>query len=152
MTTSNSFMTDDHRQCDDLLAEAEMAQGKGDLAAARSAFAQFRAAMLEHFDVEEKILFPRFEAKTGMTQGPTAVMRGEHEQMRDLLDAALAALAEPDGGDYSGLVETLIILMQQHNMKEENILYPMCDQHLADESAALVDQLAGQLAGERKQA
>lgn len=143
MTTINSFMTDDHRRCDDFLAEAEMALGKGDLPAARSAFEQFRTAMLEHFDFEEKALFPRFEARTGMSSGPTTVMRGEHMQMRGLLDDAQAALAAPDGGDYPGLVETLIILMQQHNMKEENILYPMCDQHLADEAATLVDQFAG---------
>lgn len=146
MTIINSFMTDDHRRCDDFLAAAEVALGKGDLPAARSAFAQFRAAMLEHFEFEEKSLFRRFEARTGMTQGPTTVMRGEHMQMRGLLEDAEAALAEPDGGDYLGLIETLIILMQQHNMKEENILYPMCDQHLADEAETLVDQFAGERA------
>ena len=37
--------------------------------------------------------------------------------------------------------ETLLIMTQQHNMKEENILYPMCDQHLADVSEALIGRL-----------
>jgi iron-sulfur cluster repair protein YtfE (RIC family) len=32
-------------------------------------------------------------------------------------------------------------MMQQHNMKEENMLYPMCDQHLMDQIDALLPQL-----------
>lgn len=51
-------------------------------------------------------------------------MRGEHDQMRELLVAAKFALDARDEDDYSGTAETLLIMMQQHNMKEENILYP----------------------------
>jgi hemerythrin-like domain-containing protein len=50
--------------------------------------------MLHHFGVEESVLFPRFEQSTGMYRGPTQVMRGEHVQMRQLLAAAEAALAD----------------------------------------------------------
>jgi hypothetical protein len=37
----------------------------------------------------------------------------------------------------------LLILMQQHNMKEENILYPMCDNALgtSDVGQVLADRL-----------
>ena len=76
-----------------------------------------------------------------MTMGPTQVMRGEHEQMRELVAAATSALVDGDADAYAGEAETLLIMMQQHNMKEENILYPMCDQHLADELGALVPGL-----------
>jgi iron-sulfur cluster repair protein YtfE (RIC family) len=38
--------------------------------------------------------------------------------------------------------------MQQHNMKEENILYPMCDARLAGRAAELGAELSRQLAGE----
>ena len=55
-----------------------------------------------HFDAEEAILFPAFEAHTGMSMGPTRVMRNEHDQMRELLDAAKKALDERDAEDYSG--------------------------------------------------
>ena len=34
--------------------------------------------------------------------------------------------------DYLGIADTLLILMQQHNMKEEQMLYNMMDQHLTD--------------------
>ena len=41
--------------------------------------------------------------------------------------------------------ESLLIMMQQHNMKEENVLYPMCDQHLVGEPAVL-ERLQSELA------
>lgn len=145
MTTIRSFMTDDHRRCDDLFAEAEQAIGKGNLEAAQAAFGHFRTTVLAHFASEEKTLFPSFEAKTGMTMGPTQVMRMEHEQMRALLDDALAALTTGDSEEYLGIADTLLIMMQQHNMKEENVLYPMCDQHLSNELAPLLERLETEL-------
>lgn len=146
MTTIRSFMTDDHRHCDDLLAEAEQAMAKGNLQAGKAAFQHFSTALLAHFAAEEKTLFPSFEVKTGMTMGPTRVMRMEHEQMRSLLAEAEVALANGDGDDYIGSVETLLIMMQQHNLKEENMLYPMCDEHLAAECGALLLHIEAELA------
>ena len=138
-------MLEDHRHCDDLFAAAEQSAGDGDLVAARLAFGQFRDAVLRHFTGEEATLFPAFEERTGMRMGPTQVMRGEHAQMRELLGAAGAALAAKGADDYSGYAETLLIMMQQHNMKEENVLYPMCDQQLGDAAGALVERLRSEL-------
>ena len=146
MTTIRTFMTDDHRHCDDLFAEAEQAVAADNAQAANAAFGHFRLATLAHFDSEEKTLFPTFEAKTGMTMGPTQVMRMEHAQMRTLLDDARDALAAGNKDDYLGIAETLLIMMQQHNMKEENVLYPMCDQHLTGETPALLARLETELA------
>lgn len=141
MTTIRSYMTDDHRHCDDLFAEAEQAVGKGNLDLAQATFGHFRSAVLAHFNTEEKTLFPTFEAKTGMTMGPTQVMRMEHVQMRALLEEAADALKAGNAEDYLGLADTLLIMMQQHNMKEENMLYPMCDQHLTAELPAILERL-----------
>jgi DUF438 domain-containing protein len=79
-----------------------------------------------------------------MTSGPTEVMRGEHRQMRDLLAQMRASLANRDSDDFGGNAETLLIMMQQHNMKEENILYPMCDNALggSDVGASIASRLA----------
>jgi hemerythrin-like domain-containing protein len=57
-------------------------------------------------------------------------MRMEHGQMRGLLVQMAANLAVRDAEDFGGNAETLLILMQQHNIKEENILYPLCDRTL----------------------
>lgn len=146
MTTIRYLMTADHRRCDDLFAATEQAIGGNDHDAAATAFAQFQMAMLAHFAAEELSLFPAFEAKTGLHQGPTQVMRLEHEQMRGLLSEAGEALLAGNVDDYLGQAESLLIMMQQHNMKEENILYPMCDQHLVGELPAVLERLGSELA------
>ena len=126
-----------HRHCDDLFVAAEEATQRGDWAAAAPGFELFHGQMKAHFEAEEGLLFPAFEAATGMSAGPTQMMRHEHEQMRSLLSHLAAACAAHDGEAYAGVAETLLMLMQQHNMKEENILYPMCDQALGAEAERL---------------
>jgi len=140
-----NFMSDDHRHCDDLFAVAEQAAADSELVRAQNAFGIFQMAMLRHFIGEEQTLFPAFEQRTGMRMGPTQVMRAEHEQMRELMVAAADALAQEDTEAFIGQLETLLIMMQQHNMKEENVLYPMCDQHLAAEQDGLIERLQGDL-------
>lgn len=119
-----------HKHCDELFASAEEACANGDWKAGGDAFALLHDELETHFNSEEQLLFPAFETATGMTSGPTEIMRGEHRQMRALLAQMKAALAGRDGEAFGGDAETLLILMQQHNMKEENILYPMCDKVL----------------------
>lgn len=119
-----------HKHCDELFADAEDACASGDWDAGAKAFALMRDELETHFASEEELLFPAFETETGMTSGPTEVMRGEHRQMRDLLIQMQEALSSRDSDAFGGSAETLLILMQQHNMKEENILYPMCDNAL----------------------
>ena len=145
METIRKCLTEDHRACDAAFAATEQAVAAGGWKTAGVAFNTLRNAMLAHLAAEEEILFPAFEARTGMTMGPTRVMRAEHAQMRELLAAAAEALAVKDADDYAGNAETLLILAQQHNMKEENVLYPMCDQHLAGEVEALVRRLEAAL-------
>ncbi|MCB1631211.1 MAG: hemerythrin domain-containing protein [Pseudomonadales bacterium] len=145
MSGIRNLMTDDHRHCDDLFASAEQAIGRGEVDVAREAFTRFHAAMVAHFNSEETTLFPSFEEHTGMSGGPTQVMRMEHQRMRILMDEAAEVLAAGRVDDYLGVAETLLIMMQQHNMKEENILYPMCDQHLGNDGGVLEQRLASEI-------
>lgn len=130
-----------HTHCDDLFSAAEAAAQKGDWAACESAQSAFSTELEAHLSAEERLLFPAFENATGMRQGPTQVMRMEHEQMRALLAQMNDALQAKDTDAFLGTSETLLILMQQHNMKEENILYPMCDQSLAGQLDTLCAEL-----------
>jgi hemerythrin-like domain-containing protein len=132
MTTIAAFMTQDHRRCDGLLAAAEEAADKNDWEKATQQTREFVDAMEHHFTMEEQALFPAFEEQTGITQGPTMVMRGEHQQMRGLLSQMQDATERQDATECLSTIETLLIMMQQHNMKEEGMLYPMCDQQLGD--------------------
>jgi DUF438 domain-containing protein len=133
-----------HKHCDEIFASAEEACADGNWDAGGKAFALLLNQLETHFTSEEEVLFPAFEAATGMTSGPTEVMRGEHRQMRDLLAQMEGALAVRDSDTFGGAAETLLILMQQHNMKEENILYPMCDNALgaSDVGASLAARLS----------
>jgi len=119
-----------HRHCDELFAQAEQACAGGDWSQGAKAFVLLRGELEAHFASEEDILFPAFEGATGMRSGPTEVMRGEHAQMRELLEQMSGSLSSRDSDALGGAAETLLILMQQHNLKEENILYPMCDRAL----------------------
>lgn len=96
---------------------------------------------LYHFSHEESTLFPAFENATGMTQGPTMMMRSEHEQMRDLLDQLISAAEQQDKDEFLGVCETFHIFNQQHNMKEEQVLYPMIDQHCGQDSEQLLKNI-----------
>ena len=57
-------------------------------------------------------------------------MRMEHQQMRGLLAQIEDAIERQDTDTVLEGWETLMILMQQHNLKEGCILYPIADQHL----------------------
>lgn len=145
MSLPTQILPDHHRHCDDLFVAAEDCVQRGDWPAAASAFGRFHDQMQAHFEAEEGLLFPAFESATGMTAGPTQMMRYEHEQMRVLLAQLAAACAAHDADAYAGAAETLLTLMQQHNMKEENILYPMCDRTLGAAAEGLGAELGAML-------
>lgn len=135
-----------HKHCDELFSQAEEAAHAADWTRCADLHEQFSRELLAHLAAEEEHLFPAFETATGMTQGPTRVMRMEHEQMRELVVQMNNALVIHDQEAYTGAAETLLILMQQHNMKEENILYPMCDQNLVAQMDSLSAMISTRLA------
>ena len=140
MTTSD-FLCDDHHACDALWAAVEQGVDAGDIAVTRAQFAAFEHAMLRHFAFEEQALFVELDAATGMHGvGPTAVMRMEHEQMRRVLHAMARALATGEVDELMAQGDTLLMLIQQHNMKEEAIVYPLADARLAMQWPALLAQ------------
>jgi hemerythrin-like domain-containing protein len=141
MTTITETMARDHRHCDEFFAEAEELISQGDWEQGRAKFNEFRDATENHFSMEEGILFPKFEQRTGQTMGPTQMMRMEHTQMRQLLADMEAAVAHEDDERYLGLSETMMMVMQQHNMKEEQMLYPMTDQVFSGDAEATLQEM-----------
>jgi hemerythrin superfamily protein len=143
-------MAEDHRYCDGLFAEAEQAARKGDWALYRGRLRALADALGRHFAFEEDELFPAFERASGMSGGPTEVMREEHSQMKDMLTLLQAAAPEQDPEGCLGELDTLFTLLQQHNVKEEAMLYPACEQMPgADALAAGAAALAGARAHDR---
>lgn len=141
MSAIYTYLAGDHKACDEFFTQAEELVAKGDWDTAQTAVTTFLDAMEDHFLREEKILFPVFEEKSGMSCGPTKVMAMEHDQMRELFKSLRTALEKKDTNEYLGVAETLLVMMQQHNLKEEQILYPMSDQALSAESEELVSEM-----------
>lgn len=145
MSTIKEYLSADHRKCDEIFAQMEEKANES-LADAKELCEEFIAQSERHFQMEEKVMFVEFEQKTGMTQGPTQMMRHEHSQMRGLMKDMLSALEDGNKDRFFGNSETLMILMQQHNMKEEQMLYPMAGQHLSAESDRIVDMMDSMIA------
>ncbi len=138
------FLSTDHRDGDRSLVALEGALDGGDWAGADGHLSAVGASLERHFGAEESELFPALEARHPMAMGPTAVMRGEHAQMRQLLADLRDALERRDAEDCLGLCETLLLILQQHNTKEEHILYPTADAALGAEAAGVLARLQAQ--------
>lgn len=140
MTTIAEFMIADHSTCDNAFAVAEQAALAGNWSEAETAFNTFRDDMARHFRMEEEVLFPALTSAGGPS-GPVHVMLMEHAQIKELLKQMGAAVEHKDAQQYGGLSETILMVMQQHNHKEENILYPITDQILEAQKEAVLAQM-----------
>ena len=133
-----TMMQAQHRHCDALLAQAEAAARRKDWMACAEAAGVFHRRY-------------RSASRPGRKRAVSRVRAGHrHERRADADDAHRTwRNARTDGGpergdrgagrrDFLGCCETLLILLQQHNMKEENILYPMCDRAVPEFAATLV--------------
>ncbi|WP_155991137.1 hemerythrin domain-containing protein [Thermocrinis jamiesonii] len=130
MLSIAEYLTEEHRECDSIYAEVERLIREGKWEEGEKAFEEFKSETLKHFEREEAVLFPEFEGRTGIVMGPTQVMRMEHAQARELIERMERALKNRNREEFLSVGDTFMILIQQHNLKEEQILYPMCDQHL----------------------
>ncbi|CRI64708.1 Hemerythrin HHE cation binding domain protein [Thiocapsa sp. KS1] len=141
MTAITDTFTEDHHRCDRLLAAAEASAGGSDWAAIGAAAAALSAAMECHFTLEEDIVFPALAQVFFVAENPIEIMCSEHAQMRQLLADLGEVVGARDKSGFLGILETLHFLVQQHNYKEEGIIYPMADGALpqrAAEMAAMV--------------
>ena len=139
----NDYLTKDHRHCDELFAQAEALACEGNHQVAEQKFNHFSHAMEQHFHFEENRLFPKIEQVSGNPNGPTNVMRMEHEQIRTQMQGMALLLQSGECEGFLDHCDSLLILMQQHNLKEESILYPMADQLLRSEAEQLINEVKG---------
>lgn len=141
MESITQMFSQEHSRCDKQFAQIEANIAKNKWEPATKDFTAFINAMSLHFSMEEQILFPTIEERTGQTAGPTQVMRMEHQQMRQVFAEMQNSVNQQNREEYLGLSETLLMLMQQHNAKEEQILYPMSDQVLGDDVPSILNQM-----------
>lgn len=125
----NEFLTRDHERLDALLRRAD-AGPDIDL----DAYVEFRAGLLRHMAMEEKVLLPEARRLRGGEALPVAArVRADH--------AVLAALLVPP--PTHELLGKLRAILVEHNPLEEDAggLYEVCDALAGTDAAAVLARL-----------
>jgi hypothetical protein len=123
-------LASDHERLDALLMSAITPSGEVDPAS----YAEFRAGLLRHIAIEEKILFPASRRANGGSPHPTAArLHRDH--------GALALLLVPT--PTVGIVSEVRSILEAHNEIEEapDGVYAACDRLLGDELQEVLDRL-----------
>jgi iron-sulfur cluster repair protein YtfE (RIC family) len=137
--TISAYYEQDHDRLDELFKTFQRLK-RSDFAKAKEAFKEFRFGLQRHIVWEEDVLFPLWEERTGMSEGgPTFVMRHEHRQIGQQLEAVHQKVADQDP-DSDQEERALLDLLGSHNMKEERVLYPAIDQLTSVEERETVFQ------------
>ena len=121
------FLANDHERLDGLLRRAMTEAGAVDCAAS----AEFRAGLLTHISLEEKILLPAAQRWQGGDPLPiAATLRRDH--------GALAALLVPT--PTPAIIAALRTILAAHNALEEGAggVYERCEQLAGAEADALL--------------
>lgn len=124
------FLNDDHARLDALLERAAVDPMAIDLAA----YAEFRAGLLKHIGMEEKVLLPAAQKRRGGEPLPAAAkLRLDH--------GALAALLVPP--PRAAIVAALRAILKAHNPIEEapGGIYEQCEELAAAEAGQILRQL-----------
>lgn len=135
--TISAFYEQDHDRLDELFKTFQKFK-RSDFAKAKEAFRDFKLGLQRHIVWEEDLLFPLWEDKTGISGGgPTYVMRAEHRQIGEQLEAIHQKVADQNP-DSDREEQALMDLLASHNMKEERVLYPSIDQVTSEEERETV--------------
>ncbi len=142
--TIADFLEADHRRLREVWNDCRHGVHVCDLTRIRARSAEFALGLRRHIRMEEQILFPALEQRTGMQgMGPTAVMRMEHREIENVLEW-LSVIGEAENcatikQTAEGRLDSASALFENHDFKEEKILYPMADRMLkSDEVGQLL--------------
>ena len=114
----HQFFAGDHRRLDAFLSAATLKPGAVDL----EPFGRFRAGLLRHIGMEEKLLFPALRAARSEATEITARLRVDH--------GALTALLVPT--PTPAIIEKILFVLGPHNRREEESegVYALADDAL----------------------
>src|SRR5262245_37810759 len=112
----NRFFTADHRRLDGLLERSMSQPGRTD----PGSFGEFRAGLLRHIAMEEKVIFAAARRARGAPLPIAARLRVDH----GALTALLVPAPTPD------TVERILSILGPHNRREEDRggVYDSCDE------------------------
>jgi hemerythrin-like domain-containing protein len=135
------FLVYDHKRCDDLFSRVATSVALKEWLHAEEYFQLFNRALDRHLRVEETVVFPAFENAIRGSGAPIAMLRVEHQRIRAIVDRMFDSLCRYDPVDFTLHTETYALMMQQHSMKEEDMLYPLLDRILGVRTAEIVEAM-----------
>lgn len=109
----------------------EIATREEAIAVILGATAVLGAMVDAHAALEDDLLFVALEPHLGADAGPLAVMRSEHDEMIRLLERIEDAA---DVDEAARLVEEALKAARSHFLKEEQVLFPLAEQLLGEET------------------
>lgn len=127
-----------HRHCDDLFSQVEISVTRKEWAQAEEKFQQFDHALKRHLEMEETILFPVFKRTMHNSAVPIGMLQLDHQHIRMMAGRLYESLCRCDPVDFMIHTETFTILMQEHSIKEEDMLYPLLDRILSGNIGEIV--------------
>lgn len=135
-----AFMTADHHRISSLWEQTLAAIEREDFNALHTLSAEFLNGFRRHLRIEDDILFPAIEEKTGLQKtGPVWAMRMEHRDLERVLRRLEPLLTVQELSTAIQAVdgETVnpSLLFRSHDGKEEAVLYPMADRTLGAQAA-----------------
>ncbi len=137
--------------CLEIMAQRGETDGELDLESANQAVDFFQNFSDRcHHGKEEDCLFPLLEKKGfSPEEGPTGVMRQEHEAGRQHVREMAKAIAAVAAGDSSATTEftthakAFVLLLREHIQKEDQCLFQMADKALSEQDQLqLMDSFA----------
>ena len=138
----SDYLSWDHARLKGLLEAVIDDVAAGRFAAALDRYTSYHEGLRRHIRIEEELVFPLFEARTGINSGPTEVMRSEHREIERGAAIMAEALEAADPDRFEEGQRFLDATLPQHNAKEQHILYPTTDRLLTDsERRSLTERL-----------
>ena len=129
-------LLDIHKALQELFLQHQEALLDADLMRAGKRLEEFEGRLFDHIREEEELLLPVYERAGAIPGGPSVLFTGEHKRMQELLAGfkqALSSLKQDPGGRKRGILwlldrqATFKNLMEHHDLREANILYPALD-------------------------
>jgi hemerythrin-like domain-containing protein len=122
----------DHARLQGLAAQVVEALKARRVDAVRCLYHGFAYSLKRHILVEEELLFPLFEAKTGLPQArATASFEAEHAEITRLLEG-LGQDLDRVGPEAATVGKSLLRMLDDHSAKEESTVYQALDRVLSE--------------------
>lgn len=136
-----------HQELDELFLSHQLALLSLELHQAGEILGRYERKLLSHMRNEEELLIPIYEARTAeIAGGAVELFLGEHKRMKEFLAAFHDLLGRMKDEDATRLKRSLIDLLdrqsmykrlvEHHDLREQNILYPWLDRVTSDKERA----------------